>query len=108
MLNSYQFKIIAVTEAWLQDTDYQRDYVQVNGYNTVFKNRTGKRGCESNFNTRCVPILPGITRNYPDLEILEVEICGRNKKTLTLVCAVYQRAQLKLRNLNGLKSLSNF
>ena len=44
MLNSYQFDIIAVTETWLQDTEYQRDYVQVNGYNTVFKNRTGKGG----------------------------------------------------------------
>ena len=43
ILNSYQFDIIAVTETWLQDTEYQRDYVQVNGYNTVFKNRTGKR-----------------------------------------------------------------
>ena len=25
MLNSYQFDIIAVTETWLQDTEYQRD-----------------------------------------------------------------------------------
>ena len=30
MLNSYQFDIIVVTETWLQDTEYQRDYVQVN------------------------------------------------------------------------------
>ena len=27
MLNSYQFNIIAVTEMWLQDTEYQHDYV---------------------------------------------------------------------------------
>ena len=44
MLNFYQFDNIAVTGTWLQDTDYQRDYVQLNGYNTVFKSRTGKRG----------------------------------------------------------------
>ena len=31
MLNSNQFDIIAVTETWLQDTEYQRDYVLVNG-----------------------------------------------------------------------------
>ena len=31
MLNSYQLHIIAVTETWLQDIKYQRDYVQVNG-----------------------------------------------------------------------------
>ena len=44
MLNFYQFDNIAVTGTWLHDTDYQRDYVQLNGYNTVFKSRTGKRG----------------------------------------------------------------
>ena len=44
MVNFYQFDNITVTGTWLQDTDYQRDYVQLNGYNTVFKSRTGKRG----------------------------------------------------------------
>ena len=43
MVNFYQFDNITVTGTWLQDTDYQRDYVQLNGYNTVFKSRTGKR-----------------------------------------------------------------
>ena len=36
ILNSYQFDIIVVT--WLQDPDYQHHYVQISGYNTVFKN----------------------------------------------------------------------
>ena len=44
MLNSYQFDIVTATETWLQDTEYRRDYVQVNGYNTVFKNWTEKTG----------------------------------------------------------------
>ena len=35
---------MAGTETWLQDTNYQRDYMQVTRYNPVFKNRTGKRG----------------------------------------------------------------
>ena len=30
MLNSYQFDIVTATETWLQDTEYRRDYVQVN------------------------------------------------------------------------------
>ena len=38
-----------MTETGLQDTEYQRDCVQVNGYNTVFKNRTGKRGRRCRF-----------------------------------------------------------
>ena len=37
MLNSHQFDIIAVTKSWLQDTDYQRDYVQVSGCSTVIE-----------------------------------------------------------------------
>ena len=49
MWNSYQFDIIAINETWLQDTDCQRDYVQVNGYNTAFKNRTGIRGGDVGF-----------------------------------------------------------
>ena len=43
LLNSCQFDIIAVTEMWLQDTKYQRDYVQVKEYNTVFKYGTEER-----------------------------------------------------------------
>ena len=42
LLNSCQFDIIAVTEMWLQDTKYQRDYVQVKECNTVFKTGTEK------------------------------------------------------------------
>ena len=44
MSNSYQFDFIAVTETWLQDTQYQRSYVRVNVYNTVFKNPAETRG----------------------------------------------------------------
>lgn len=44
MLNSYQFEIMTETETWLQNTKYQCDYVQVNEYNTAFKNRTEKQG----------------------------------------------------------------
>ena len=73
-----------MTETWLQDTEYQRDYVQVNGYNTVFKNRTGKRGGGVVFylkeQLQC-KVRTDLTRNYTDLEILVVEISGRNKNT---------------------------
>ena len=84
MLNSYEFDIIAVTETWLQDTEYQRDYVQVNGYNTVLKNRTGKRGGGVGFYLKeqlQYKVRTDLTRNYTDLEILVVEIRGRNKNT---------------------------
>ena len=88
MLNSYQFDIIAVTESWLQDTDYRRDYVQVNGYNTVFK-RGGGVGFYLKEQLQ-YKVQTDLTRNYTDLEIFEIEIRGRNKNIPNLVCAVYQ------------------
>ena len=84
MLNSYQFDIISVTETWLQDTEYQRNYVQVNGYNTLFKNRTGKRGGGVGFYLKEQPqykVRTDLTQTYKDLEILVAEIRGRNKNT---------------------------
>ena len=106
MLNSYQFDIIVVTETWLQDTEYQRDYVQVNGYNTVFKNRTGKRGGGVGFYLKeqlQYKVRTGLTRNYTDLEILVVEIRGRNKNTPSLVCAVYQPSSIEVEKREWLK-----
>ena len=44
MLDDYQFDIIALSEKWLQDYKYQQNYVQLNGYNAIFKNWTNKRG----------------------------------------------------------------
>ena len=111
ILNSYQFDIIAVTETWLQDTEYQRDYVQVNGYNTVFKNRTGKRGRGVGFHLKeqlQYKVRTDLTRNYTDLEILVVEIRGRNKNTPFLVCAVYQPSSIEVEKLEWLEKFEHF
>ena len=73
MLNSHQFDIIAVTKSWLQDTDYQRDYVQVSGCSTVFRNRTGKRGSGVGFYLKEQlqhKVHADLTQNYTDPEIL--------------------------------------
>ena len=105
MLNSYQFDIIAVTETWLQDSKYPRHYVQVNGYNTVFKSRTGKRGGGVGFylNEQLqYKVRTDLTRNYIDLEIH-----GRNKNTPTLVCAVYQPGSIEVEKLEWLEKFEN-
>ena len=39
MLNEYKFDVIALSETWLQDSSHQQNYIQINGYNTAFKNR---------------------------------------------------------------------
>ena len=44
MLQEYQFDMVALIETWLQDCSYQQNYAQINDYNSVFRNRKGKRG----------------------------------------------------------------
>ena len=100
-----------MTETWLQDTEYQRDYVQVNRYNTVFENRTGKRGGGIGFYLKeqlQYKVRTDLTRNYTDLEILVVEIRGRNKNTPSLVCAVYQPSSIEVEKLEWLEKFEQF
>ena len=63
----------------------------VSGCNSVFENRTGKRGDGVGFYLKQQfqnKVHTDLTQNYTDLEILSIEI--RNKNIPTLVCAVYQ------------------
>ena len=34
----------ALSETWLQDCSFQQNYVEINGYDSVFRNRIDKRG----------------------------------------------------------------
>ena len=43
-MNRYQFDIVAVSETWLKDNKTQLEYVQINGYSSVWKNRESKTG----------------------------------------------------------------
>ena len=44
MMNWYQFDIAVVSEIWLKDNKTQLEYVQINGYFSVWKNRESKTG----------------------------------------------------------------
>ena len=44
MLEEYHFDIVALSEMWLQDCLFHQNYVEINGYNSVFRNRIGKHG----------------------------------------------------------------
>ena len=102
MLNSCQFDIITVTEKWLQDTKHQHDHVQVDGYNLVFKNQTGKKGGSVGFYLKeqlQYKLHTDLTQDYTNLEVLLLEIHGRNKNTPTLVCAVYQPSSIEVEKL---------
>ena len=75
------------------DTKYQHNYVQINGYNAVFKNRANKRGGGVGLYLKeqlQYKVRNDLMRNYTTLEVLLVEIRGRNKNTPTLICVTYQ------------------
>ena len=49
-----------------------------------------------------------LTQNYIDPEILVLEICGRNKNTPTLVCAVYQPSSIEVEKLEWFEKFEQF
>ena len=85
--------------------------MQVNGYNTVFKNRTRKRGGGVGFYLKeqvQYNVRTALTQNYADLEILVLEIRGRNKNTPILVSAVYQSSSIEFEKLELLEKFEQF
>ena len=88
MLQEYQFDIVALSETCLQDCSFQQNYVQVNGYNSVFRNRIGMRGGGVGFYIK-EPITykarHDLSKRHHNLEIFFVEIGGRNKNTPSLI-----------------------
>ena len=95
MLNDYKFDIIALTETWLQDNNqHQQNYVQIAGYNPpVFKNRSGKKGGGVGFYVKesiTFKERKDLTKHHESLEVLFIEIQGRNKNNPSLICVAYQ------------------
>ena len=85
MLQEYQFDIVALSETWLQDCSFQQNYVQINGYNSVFGNIISKHGCYIK-ESITYKVWHGLSKVHDNLEILFVEISGRNKNTPSLIC----------------------
>ena len=78
---------------------------------TLFKNRTGKRGGGVGFYLKeqlQYKVHTDLTQNYIDPEILVLEICGRNKNTPTLVCAVYQPSSIEVEKLEWFEKFEQF
>lgn len=92
MVNDRNFDIIALTETWLTDSKQQLDYVQLPGYVTEFRSRVGKKGGGVGFYVKEeITFKPrrDLTRTC-ELEVLFIEIVGRNKNTPSLICVAYQ------------------
>ena len=84
MMNRYQFDIVAVSETWLKDKT-QLEYVQINGYSSVWKNRESKTGRGVGFYIKedmSFKIRYDLGKTDESIEILRIELRGRNKNTL--------------------------
>ena len=106
MLDEYQCDVIALSETWLKDYKYQQNYVQLSGYNTIFKNRTNKRGGGVGFYIKDqleYKIRKDLTSKHESLEVLLTEIRGRNKKSRTLICIGYQPSSIESEKLEWLE-----
>ena len=94
MLDEYKFDVTDLSETWLKDYKYQQNYVQINGYNAIFKNRTNKRGGGVDFY-----IKDQVKYTIRYLEVLLIEICGRNKNSPTLICVAYEPSSIETKKL---------
>ena len=84
MMNRYQFDIEAVSKTWLKDTKTQLEYIQINGYSSVRKNRESKTGGGVSFYIKEHMSLKrrhDLGKIHESIEILWIEPRGRYKIT---------------------------
>ena len=93
MLNQYYFDIVALSETWLTGNKHQLDYVKIDGYKSLFKNREHKRGGGVGFYVKeniSFTERKDLSNIEKSIESLWIEVCGRNKNTPYLVGVIYQ------------------
>ena len=44
MLKSYEFNVISLSETWLTNNQHELDYVNIAGFESIFKHRKHKKG----------------------------------------------------------------
>ena len=93
MLENHKFDIVALSETWLKDNKHQYEYVQIPGYNTVFRNRENKNGGGVGFYVNdhlSFTLRNDITKMGDSIETIWIEVCGKNKNSAFLIGAFYQ------------------
>ena len=96
MMNRYQFDIVAVSKTWLKDKT-QLEYIQINGYSSVWKKRESKTGGSFGFYIKehmSFKVRHDVGKIDESIEILWIELRGRNKNTPFLTGVVYQPEKL--------------
>ena len=93
MLENHKFDIVALSETWLKDNKHQYEYVQIPGYNTVFRNRENKKGGGVGFYVKdhlSFTLRNDITKMDDSIETIWIEVRGKNKNSAFLIGAFYQ------------------
>ena len=93
MLENHKFDIVALSETWLKDNKHQYEYVQIPGYNTVFRNRENKKGGGVGFYVKdhlSFTLRNDIMKMDDSTETIWIEVRGKNKNSAFLIGAFYQ------------------
>ena len=89
---------------------FQQNYVQTNGYNTVFRNRIGKRGGGVGFYIKesiTYNVRYDLSKRHDNLEVLYLEIGRWNKNGHSLICVTYQLSTNEIEKLEWLENFEN-
>ena len=111
MFQECQFDIVALIDTWLHDCSFQQNYVQINGYNSVFRNRKDKRGGDVGVYIKesiTYKVRHDLSKGHDNLETLFVEIGGRNKNTPSRICVAYQPSSNEIEKLEWLENFEKF
>ena len=93
MLENHKFDIVALSETWLKDNKHQYEYVQIPGYNTVFRNRENKKGGGVGFYLKDhlnIILRNDITKMDDSNETIWIEVRRKNKSSTFLIGAFYE------------------
>ena len=93
ILENHKFHIVALSETWLKDNKHQHEYVQILGYNTVFRNRENKKGGGVGFYVKDhlrFTLRNDIMKVDNSIETIWIEVRGKNKNSAFLIGGFYQ------------------
>ena len=85
-------------ETWLKDNKHQYEYVQIPGYNTVFRNRENKKGEGVGFCVKVhlsLTLWNGITKMDDSIETIWIEVRGKIRTLLFLTTTLRKEQRYK-------------
>ena len=92
-MKKYRFDIVAISEIWVKNNKTKLQYVQIDGYKSEFKNRESKSEGRVGFYIKehmSLNVWHDLGKTDESIEILWIEIQGRNKNMSVLIGVVYQ------------------